>query len=213
MTKHHFLYPALIAIILLFIGFWVQEKIANVKAQAIEDAQKQVQAEAQKRIDDREKQFDMERKQLLDKIKAVKTPQQAITALPSVVELPKPIEMLPDAPSANGGSGQVSGGAVIPTESIKPLFDRLATCKLTESGLTQCQADKKDMQIQLDAANVEAHQWKLAAKGGTKWHKFGKALKVIACAGGGAAIGSFSQQKQMGAAIGAAGGAAVCSIF
>lgn len=210
MTKHHFLYPALILISLLFIGLWVQDKIANVKAEAVEQAQKQIQTEAQKRIDDREKQFQAEKSELLASIKRVKTPLQAVQSLPSVIDLPKPIEMLPNAPSASGNSN--SGDALIPAESVKPLFDKLATCKIDQLELGKCSKDNLDLKIQADSLQKEADTWKKAAKG-TKWGKFGKALKVITCAGGGAAIGSLSQQKQMGAAIGAAGGAAVCSIF
>lgn len=206
MTKHHFLYPALIGVISLFGFFWVKDIIAHTKAEATEQAQKQIQKDADKRIADREAEFQKEKSDLLATIKRVKTPKEAIAALPSVIDLPVPIQQLPDAPSATGQPGTY----LLPQEDIKPLFDKLASCKIDGLELTKCSKDLLDVRIQADSFQKEADTWKKAAKG-TKWGKFGKALKCAGFSAGGAYLGSYGGKQ--GAAIGAAGGIVGCSIF
>lgn len=144
-------------------------------------ANKQAQAELTATVKAQEavmKQRDQETaalvKQFSDLIASVKTPAQAVQSFPKVVELPKPIYIqppvtqasnvpgsLPDAPSA---AQPPSGSAVIPPESVVPLFQSLAKCKQDEANLDNCQKDREMYKEQRDQAMT-------VAKGGGFWRR------------------------------------------
>jgi len=71
--------------------------------------------------------------------------------------------------------------------------------------LGACNQKLTEQGKELIAAVNQRDIWKRAAQGGSKTHRMVKMLKVIGCAGGGAALGSL--WKARGAAIGGAAGA------
>lgn len=224
-TKLHIAAYSIIVIAAgLFLRGWIDDHILKAKAEAVAEAQKTVIDSAQKSIDQRQQDFVKQIADLKQQMAQVKTPAQAVVYIPQAANLPAPIQQpaavkpdiagkLPDAPSGSHYALIGDGAFVLPPADALPLAQKLNACEQTGIGLTKCDADKKDLQAQIDAANLEAHAWKVAAKGGTKREKFVKALKVIGCAAGGGALGGLSPSHQSGAAIGAGAGATLCTLF
>jgi len=193
MTKHHFLYP-LLALCLLACGVWIaKQEIAQARAEerskAHEDSIKQIEQQRQEFIS----QLEAERKKPA-------TVQTVTKFLPSPLAVGSEIkvEQLPDSPVPQ---------LVVTGDAQKNL-----------QAIQSMEIDHLECKKNLDACTKERDQWKLnsenweqAAKGGSKTHRLLKVLKVVGCAGGGAAVGSLGKWK--GAAIGASAGAATCSIF
>lgn len=222
-TKIHIAaYTLLAAGVITFAAFWIQDAIAHARAQAKVEAQQQVMDATDKQMKDRADTFKAEIEVLKQSIEKVKTPDQAIRyihdnvpALASVQQAKDLPVSLPDAPTPQGMRRVMvhDDDAIVPSAKLIESAELVNRCQQDTKGFLKCQQDVGDTQTKLDLAIKQRDEWKSAAKGGSKWHRFGKALKVVACAGGGAAAGSLSSQKQMGAAIGAAAGAGICSIL
>lgn len=193
-----------LVVLVVLIGLGIREYI-NAREDRIR-AEEQAKA-ADQRMKDREVQYQQQLSTLLKQRAAVRTPQQAVAAIPDVSHLPvairivQPPDLLPNAPSA-----AKVGDAIIPQESVVPLFQQLADCRVNELGLTKCQGDLADVRQQATA-------WEKAAKGGSWMKRTLRKAKVIACAGAGAGLGAAANQGPKGAAIGALGGATLCSLF
>lgn len=125
----------------------------------------------------------------------VKTPAQAIAALPDVSTLPLNARPLPDAPSA------------VQVDAV-PLYQQLSLCKAQSVELDGC---KQQLGIAGQVSAEKDTQIKALAQRKTFWRRLGKGAKVIGCSAGGAALGSAKGAE--GAAIGAAAGAGLCSLF
>lgn len=108
------------------------------------------------------------------------------------------IEQLPDAPTPQL---VVSGDAQANLQAIQDMEIKHLEC---DTNLAACNQ-------KLTAETQKAATWEQTAKGGSKTHRFMKVLKVVGCAGGGAALGSLWKAK--GAAIGGAAGAAGCELL
>jgi hypothetical protein len=165
-------------------------------AQAAKDAAEKTYSDAQKRIEQREAEYQKQLQATQDLIKSVQTPQQAVKSLPQVVTLPQPIYIpnpsttIQSKPGEGGNDGgthqQNTADAVIPAESVKPLFDKLAQCRQAEAALLQCQLtldDKKDqdeaLRAEIDALKKEVDAWKHASKGGTKLTRLKRGGKLL----------------------------------
>ncbi len=192
-NKHAILYPIL-ALCLLACGVWIaKQEIAQARAEerskAHEDSIKQIEQQRQEFIS----QLEAERKKPA-------TVQTVTKFLPSPLAVGSEIkvEQLPDSPVPQL---VVTGDAQKNLQAIQSMEIDHQECK---QNLDACVKEKEQFK-------ENAKNWESAAKGGSKMHRFMKALKVVGCAGGGAAIGSLAKWK--GAAIGGAAGAATCSIF
>jgi hypothetical protein len=192
---------AIIAVLvnIAFLAFALPSYWANKQAQlslaATVDAQKSVIS----RLDAQMKDRDAATQAVLDKLqelaKATKTPAQAIKVLPQVVELPKPIYLQP-AVDAAGKQLPDAPSAVIPPESIVPLFQTLAQCKEDAATLANCQADAKDTGAKLQAVITERDKAVTAAKGGTFWHRMKSAARWTAIGvAGGAVLGIVATHR------------------
>jgi hypothetical protein len=193
LTAHHFLYP-LLGLCLLACGVWIaKQEIAQTRAEerskAREDSIKQIEQQRQDFI----AQLEAERKKPA-------TVQTVTKFLPSPLAIGSEIkvEQLPDSPVPQL---VVTGDAEKNLQAIQDMEIKHLEC---DKNLDAC--GKERDQWKLNSAN-----WESAAKGGSKMHRFLKTLKIVGCAGGGAALGSLGKWK--GAAIGGAAGAATCSIF
>ena len=111
--------------------------------------------------------------------------------------------LLPDSPSYT---------TFTEAQTIQLGKDELA-CDATRHQLTACTADVKDLTSSLADETTVANTWKAAAKGGSKWQRFGHAAKLVGCAAAGAGAVSFLKPSPQSAAIGGAGAVALCSAF
>jgi preprotein translocase subunit Sss1 len=115
----------------------------------------------------RDKQVAADRDVIEQLKKQTQTPQQIVREIPKVITLPVPPEesgvrsresdkvagsrpttpdSFPEAPRAQ------QAGIYFPSADVKPLFDRLADCKATESQLSACQQNYHDMKEERDLA-------------------------------------------------------------
>lgn len=110
----------------------------------------------------------------------VKTPAQAIAALPTVVGLPKPIILQgPETTVA-----MVPGDAILPKADILPLFQKLENCKEHDILLGECQIDRQTLRTETDLLTKERDQAVSTVKGGTFWTRFKHNAKWVAVVAG-----------------------------
>lgn len=119
--------------------------------------------------------------------KAVRTPTQALRAIPAVIPLPVPIALEPVAPGAKPGAPGGLPDAVIPQQDLKPLYDFGVACQECKVQLAAAVADKADAATALTAMTKERDAAVTVAKGGSKWQKIKRAAKFTAV---GLAIGA-----------------------
>lgn len=193
LTAHHFLYPIL-ALCLLACGVWIaKQEISQARAE-----------ERSKAHEDSIKQIEQVRLAKDAELEAARNKPATVQTVTKYLPLPLPakseirLETLPDSPLPQI---VLTGDA---QENLKAIQNMEIAHLKCDNDLAACHAELKTMTEDRD-------NWKDSAKGGSKVHRFLKVLKVVGCAGGGAAIGSIGKWK--GAAIGAAAGAATCSIF
>lgn len=186
----HIFYLILIAGGAVAFHSWLSEHDARLQAdQTVKAAEIQVKA-SQDQIIALQAQIatnDARAQQQLDAlakvIQSVKTSQQAAVALPTVADLPVPIQVQPDQ------------GWLIPPADVLPLFNQLAEGKVAETKLTQCQADytaeqqiaaKKDDQLKEKDGEIAALKQKPSF-----WNRVKGTLKTVGIGVGiGIAIGA-----------------------
>lgn len=102
--------------------------------------------------------------------KQVQTPAQIVHEIPQVISLPlPPKESEVGSPAPDKGAGtrlptppfpdaprSQQDGVFFPSADVKPLFDRLADCKATETQFSACQQNYLDMKKERDLA-AKAH--------------------------------------------------------
>ena len=136
--------------------------------------------------------------QLAAQKEAVRTPEQAVQNLPSVLPLPSPIlpSPAPPPPALEGGKAAVTppgpAPALIPAEDLKPLYDFAADCKACQAKLASTQADLADEQAKSQALQKERDAALQAAKGGSVWRRIGRAAKWLII---GAAAGAIAAES------------------
>ena len=210
-----------LALAAVFLRGWVLEREARTSAEKQAAVDQQKIADAQVAIHDRDAVSARIDAALQQQAAAIKTPAQAVriiqehftspagstAAAPvevSKADLPAAVQAkLPDAP----------GYAVLTDMQAADIARSQLSCDIARNDATTCKADLVDTQTQLTAAKDEARTWEAAAKGGTKWQRFGRVLKFVGCAGAGAAAGEFVDHSARAAAIGGAAAVAGCSLF
>lgn len=193
MTKHHILYP-LLAVLLLACGVWIaRQEIATARAE-----------ERSKAHEDTIKQIEDVRKAKDAELDAARSKPATVQTITKYLPMPLPpkseikLETLPDSPTPQ----IVLTGD--PDANLKAIQNMEIDHLKCDNDLVACTKER-------DQWKDNSQNWETTAKGGSKVHRFLKVLKVVGCAGGGAAVGSLGKWK--GAAIGGAAGAATCSIF
>ncbi len=132
--------------------------------------------------------------------------KQLPAPLPTGSELK--VESRPAGPDAPAPQVVLSGDAQTNLNFIR---DQLLDHRECDVNLGACNQKLTEQGKELIAAVNQRDIWKQAAQGGSKTHRMVKMLKVIGCAGGGAALGSL--WKARGAAIGGAAGAGACEVI
>lgn len=192
MTPRLILEVAGSALALLFGFSWVQSREATVKMQATLDAQKQIMVQA---TADRERHVKEDAvrdaataamlKTWQQTVAGLKTPQQQVAwSQEQLAEALKGIQI-----TLNPKTGEAV--AVLPAATIPELPAVIEKCKECELKLTTAQADlaSRNQQIQLADLEIKSLQTQrdaavVAAKGGTKWQRFGRAVKWLAVGAG-----------------------------
>jgi hypothetical protein len=193
-TKHHILYP-LLGLILLACSIWiVKQEIAQARAE-----------ERSKAHEDTIKQIEDVRKAKDAELDAARNKPATVQTVTKYLPLPLPpkseikLETLPDSPTPQI---VLTGDADANLKAIQNMEIDHLKC---DNDLLACGKEKEQFK-------QNAQNWENAAKGGSKWHRFGKEAKCLGVLGGGAAIGSFTAGWK-GAAVGGVAGEAACKIF
>jgi hypothetical protein len=189
-------------------GIALHEHDAKVREQAVAAAvvatQKQVQADADKKISDLAKQMDardLAYKQQLEtlnsKFQTAATPQQLAVLVSSLMGLKTPIQITtPPATPQNPNPQPVAvlQGSDFP--AAKSYFQACEQCSLDKAKLTADAADRQAQanlaQLQIESLRKENTALLVEAHGGTLWQRTKRALVYIGigAAGGAAALGA-----------------------
>lgn len=173
---------------------WQAERKHQAELQRKLSAAEQQIREADARQASRKKELDAQLAEFATANARVKTPQQAIEALPGVLPLPKPIamELAPAISSQARPSTQETANApaaVMPVEDLKPLYDFALGCKACQAELTAAQGDLKDERAKTATLRRERDSALQAARGGSAMKRVLRAAKWIAI---GAAAGALA---------------------
>ena len=209
-------YAGLILIVVMLVKFWMDESIGRARAEATSQAEKRVQESADARIAERDKIFLTEIASLKAENSQIRTQQQAVRVIEKYIPTAAPAVQVTkdDIKPVTAAKLPDSPGYTIRTEAQEiELAKNINQCQQDKAGLTNCEANKADLTAKLDSAKRERDEWQKAARGGSKWKRLGKSLKVLGCAGAGAALGGLSKRPAPGAAVGAVAGGALCSVF
>jgi len=205
--KHYLGYGSLIFAILAGFYLWHKSEVAVARAEERAKAQEAIVQQARDSIAASEKA----RTQAIADLEVERTKPATVQTVLKYLPAPLPqgsevkIEKLPDAPAPQL---VLSGDAM---KNLQAIQDMEIVHKECEVNLKSCTEKQAAQDQQIKALTAERDTWKQTAQGGSKLHRFGKALKVIGCASGGAALGSL--WKTRGAAIGGATGAAACEVI
>lgn len=159
-----------------------QQEDLKVKLAA---TQQQVQA-ADAREEARKAQLQQQLAKLAQQQETIQSPQQALTALPDVLPLPK---ALVERPASTTNTDAAPPGAILPAEDLKPLYDYAVSCKTCQAQLAAAQADLRDEKAKTQAVGRERDDALRVARGGSALRRVARAAKwfVIGAAAGAAA--------------------------
>jgi hypothetical protein len=206
--KHYLGYSLAVAALAIAFYLWHKSELAVARAEERAAAQQQIAKNAQDTI----AKIEQDRKQAIADLEAERKKPATVQTVTKFLPAPLPpgsevkIEQLPDAPKPQL---VVTGDAQANLQTIQNMEIAHLEC---DKNLRSCRDTVTQKDNVIAALSKERDTWKETAKGGSKTHRLVKALKVIGCAGGGAALGSVIG-KTRGAAIGGAAGAGTCSVF
>lgn len=223
MDFHHKLLLAIAVVLLvatLVVGAqWIGSREDRIRAEATvkatEDSRKEFQSQVKEILANETKFHEQQAAataQMQTQFQAAQTPAQLQALLSGVIGKPVVVTV----PSADPTNLHPAAIVQAPAVELKEYAQACETCKLDLRTKTQdlSYAEQKARLQALDLAAVtkERDSWKTAANGGTTWQRTKKVLKMVTCAGLGGAAGGASKNAGA-AALGAAGGALVCSLF
>jgi hypothetical protein len=169
-------------------------------AQAVVDTQKQVQADADKKISDLAKQMDardaaykLQLETLSTRFQTAATPQQLAALATSLMGLKTPIQILSPAPTAQNPNPQpVAQISLADAPQAKAYLQDCEQCRIDRAKLTADAADRQAQanlaQLQIDSLKKENTALAVEVKGGSVLHRTIKALKYIALGAGVGAV-------------------------
>jgi type II secretory pathway pseudopilin PulG len=70
-----------------------------------------------------------------------------------------------------------AGGAIVPAEDLKPLYDFVLDCQACQAKLSAAQGDLNDEKAKTAALTLERDQAVQIARGGSAWRRVGRAAK------------------------------------
>lgn len=153
---------------------WIQEHDARLTAETQTKASQQIVSSLQEQITARNTQARTKVDVIRREQAAVKTPEQAVLAMPDVSNLPVAIARAPNGPDY-----------ILPAPDVLPLYNVLAEGKRCAIELDACQANYAD-QLKINGQlQGQVDSWKKAGKG-TFWSR---ALSIAKNVGIGIAVG------------------------
>jgi hypothetical protein len=185
------------------------------------EAQEHVIAESKRAMADNQQKLTDSLAEIERQRKQVRTPEQAARAIPQVipgvtptiVELPHsearlepqdgPASSLPDS---SRGDAEITKKAEIPLDQLKTLYDFAQDCKACTLKLEAAEVDKRELLIQLAAAEKQKTAAIHAAQGGSFLVRLKRDSKQALGAGAGAAAGAAICSKSDGPVIAACAG-------
>lgn len=212
-------------LLIVFLVQWINHREQIIRAEEQEKAAQAQIAERehdiatlQQAIKDRDAENSRQIAALQQQIALVKTPQQAAQVIPQYVTVPQGQQFGPlQEIKANTPPTFKPGDFILPSEDALPLAQTLNKCKQDQASLGSCTADLADTTKQLDArtqqfklAQTDADRWKKVAKGGSVWQRTFKIAGYVACAGGGAYLGTKIQNGGLAPSVGASAGVLGC---
>ena len=198
-----FITPAItLALCIVMLLVWQDAKQQQTALQAELKSTHQALADATARQSTRDAALNTLVTQLQRQKAKVRTPAEAIAALPQVLPLPQPITLDPSnagrAPQAQPASSapekapdipKSTAAAILPAGELKPLYDFAVDCKACQARLAASQADLKDEQAKARALSRERDDALRAARGGSIFLRVARAAKWFLI---GAAAGAIS---------------------
>lgn len=209
--KHLVIFGVAVVALGLLGRLWLNEHDARIRGEAAVSAAKQVIDSKDQAIKDRDALAQRDRAANKAQIAGVKSPEQAKRVLEPLLgplASPTPPPSLPDAPAVKPAPGQY----LLSQDQMVGLAKFKLACDQSAADLGTCSADLKDTKDKLAVKDKEVKDLQTEVKGGSVLHRFGKALRVVGCAGLGSGVGALVGGVK-GAAIGGAGGAGACQIF
>jgi hypothetical protein len=201
--------------VIAFAALYASEKIAGASAKATVEAKQQVIEAAQKSMEARERAWREDLERWEREKEAIKSLPQAVKVIERYVPQAAPaVQVSREQLSASDRAKlPESPGYTVRTEAQEvALGTEIVQCQQDRAAFSKCAGDKADLETQLRAAREQKEALEKALKGGTKWQRAKKAVKVSGCAGLGAAPGALGKDARA-AVVGAAAGAMLCSIF
>jgi hypothetical protein len=211
MVKYIKLGGMLVALVLVasILFAWRSAREEQIKLAAELKVTQQALNDANERQKARDEALTEQLKKLAEKKAAVKTPAQALKALPSVLPLPVPLAFdeseaaraTPGAqsrvtvpPENSGRANALPGSAPIakaemPVADLKPLYDFAVDCRACQARLLAAEANLKDEQVKTQALGRERDDALKMAKGGSVTRRIMRAAKWFAI---GAAAGAVA---------------------
>jgi hypothetical protein len=206
-----------------FLASWIQEREARIKAEATQAADEKVISVTADAIKSRDALAAQYTAALAKQAAAVQTPQQAAQVIERYLPAPAgapaaPIVTVDRAqltPSQQQALPNAPSYGVLTNTQLEDVAKEELACDAAKTNLTACQADEADLHTEIAAKTNEASSWEAAAKGGTKWQRFGRALKCAGFSGAGAGVGAVADKSHPaeGSVIGAAAGVIGCLLF
>jgi len=177
----------LLCVIAFFFGYsWLKAHDANI----LLSSQKAANADALAAIKTSETERVAQLESTLDKLtqlqQRTKTPAQVAAALPTVIQLPAPVQQVTQAQAA-ASPALHEGDLILPAADAKPWFDAQVECKKCGVSLASTQQQVANLTAIIAVKDKEIEQRDQALKGGTKWQRTKTALKWV---GVGAATGA-----------------------
>ncbi len=176
-------------LVIAFMYYWGERKAEAALLQATVASQQAVVEQSKVQVAAYEADLKAALSGLADVKRTVNTPTQVIKEIPTYLPaLPAPITLnTPPATPDNPKPQPVS--ATVPAEDLKPIFDTLVQAKECAVRLEAANNVAEARDTQLVAVEKERDAYKVAAKGGTFWHRVGVAAKYV---GVGVTIGTIA---------------------
>jgi len=194
-----------VALFVAAIAAWRTDRRDRAQLASELAATKQLLAAADARQHDRDAQLSQTLAALATEKRTIVTPAQIIRELPKTIPLPAPVTLQVESvgasplsraeardglPSTNVvstvGAGvappagtplSAPGGAVIPAQDLKPLYDFALDCKACQAKLAAAQSDLTDERTKTAALTKERDDALKLARGGSTWRRIGRAAK------------------------------------
>lgn len=191
----------LLAVFLVFAGYgWIKEHESAVVVNAQVTADKAAQAVIAASESKNQQQLATALAGYAAMKQSAQTPAQVVQALPQVIQLPAPIVQVTAAQAAAANAAAPAsvaglpdapklavGDLVIPAADVKPFYDAQVDCKVNAAKAASCAETTTNLTALNASKDTEIAQLQVAVKGGTRWQRAGRALKMI---GIGAAVGA-----------------------